>query len=203
MRNIFTLILLFTTSCPNDSAAQSPGNDSIPNRWRATVSYDVPRMFGRLFSDNRFGPVQLDGHYFLRTNFSAGLSATFSGSDISVIETYLVDTTYIRLTYEGPLKTSQYLVEGTYYFRFPDAEGRFLKNWNVYATLGLGIGITRYRMYLQEPIDGVPKEQSGTDYYFARQLTLGAEYRFRKNLGVFFETGFALSRLQFGASYTF
>jgi hypothetical protein len=58
-------------------------------------------------------------------------------------------------------------------------------------------------MQLREPTEGAPEKRSGAGYYFARQLTLGAEYRFNSHLGVFFETGFALSRLQFGASYTF
>jgi hypothetical protein len=173
------------------------------NRYRASVSYDVPNLLRSVTGRNVFGPLHLDGHYFLRRNLAVGLNADFARGRVTPAETYVFPDTTIVASYEGSLKTSQYLIEGTYYLRFSDAEGKFLRNWDIYATLGLGIGISKEHAKLQNAVEGAPAEVSGTEYYFARQVALGAAYTFQNKLGLFVETGLALSRLQFGVFYTF
>jgi hypothetical protein len=201
-----TLSTLFFIICWNALQAQLiPGHTLVPefNRYRVSVSYDVPNLLRSVGGRNVFGPLHLDAHYFLRRNLSVGLNADFARSQVTPTETYVFPDTTIVASYDGPLKTSQYLVEGTYYLRFPDAEGTFLRNWNIYATVGLGIGISTEKSKLQNTVEGAPKEISGTEYYFARQVALGAEYTSQGKFGLFFEAGLALSRVQCGLFYKF
>ena len=204
MRTLSTLF--FMAACWHALQAQLIPTDTVNpgfNRYRASVGYDVPNLFRSVVGKNVFGPLHLDGHYFLRRNLSVGLNADFARSQHTSTETYDFPDTTIIARYEGPLKTSQYLIEGTYYLRFPDAEGKFLRNWNIYATVGLGIGISKEQSKLRNTVEGAPEEISSTEYYFARQVALGAEYTFQNKFGLFFETGLALSRVQYGVFYKF
>lgn len=202
MKKIATLFFLVLYW--NSSSAQSDSTDQISNdRFRVSLGYNVPRLLGVFTGNDRFGPIHLDGHYFLYKPFSIGLNIDYAQAPFETRREYFYPDTNVKRDYAGQSNTFQYLIEGTYYLRFPNAEAKLLRRWNIYATIGLGVGIVKSNYTLQNPTEGTPHEESDTEYYFARQITLGAEYQFHNKLGLFFETGVTLSRLQFGASYKF
>lgn len=198
-----TAILLITL-CWNQVTAQTTPDDTLNSyRFRTSVSYDLPHFWRNMRGKDPVGPVQLDAHYFLGKNFALGFNYGGSRELHSTTRHHLIQDSLFVAQYDGRIKTTQYMVDGMYYLNFLNAESDFLKNWRIYTSFGLGIGIAKAEYQLQNQVPGALEDISETEYYLARHLSLGAEYRFHNRFGLYFESGIGISRLQFGAFFNF
>lgn len=191
------LFFFFLTSI---SAQEINQNDSI-QRFRIAVGTDAWNTFRLIRGRDVGAPVNIEAQYFVNKNLSFGTSFGFSSQKIT--ENFLNSDSSANVYYSGRSLNTEYLIRGNYFFSFPNAEGKFLQNWRIYTALGLGLGVVKDKLEIVEPNQSSPDKIIQRDYYFAKQVSVGMEYKFNKNFGFYLETGFAMSSLQIGVIYKF
>lgn len=191
------LFFFFLTSI---SAQELKQNDTI-QRFRLAVGSDAWNTFRLIRGKDVAAPFSMEAQYFVNKNLSFGTS--FGISSQKITEKLFNTDSSAYVFYSGRSLNTEYLIRGNYYFSFPNAEGKFLQNWRIYAALGLGLGVVKDKLEIDVPNESFSDKIIQRDYYLAKQVSVGMEYKFNKNFGFYLETGFAMSSLQIGVIFKF
>jgi hypothetical protein len=178
--------------------SQSIFKDSIID-YRVSMTYATLNTISQLRGSSEFGPLGFEGQKYLTKNWSVGLEyftfkRPYESSDLVYYD--------VKTSYSGKTKENQFLIKTNYYLTFHEAQSRFLQHFNIYGSLGLGIGLLKSNL-TSTSIDGSSSNKTIKDQYFVAQFTIGTEYEFNNHFGCFIETGYSLSRFQTGLFYKF